>query len=579
MLDLENVGAELAEPGGDLPEHAGPVGDGQAERDDAVLALELAHHHRGQDPRIDVAAAQNEPDLAAAEALRPGQHRAQPGGAGALRHGLLQGQVGVDRALEMRLVDEHDLGDELAHDRQRERAHVLHGDAFRQRRPAERAILAAERVPERRIERRLDPDDLDRRRPGAGGDGVAGDQPAAADRDHQGVEVVRVLEHFQRDRALARDHQRVVVGMDEGEAALGGERLRAHLRLRHALALEHDLGAVRPRRLDLHERRGHRHHDGGRDAQPRGVVGDRLGVVAGGHGDHAPRPRGGVERGELVERAAVLERVGDLEILVFHMDVGAGQRRELGGRQHRRAQHLARDRAARRLDVRNGDAHRTLMPDLLPAGGTRPDGAKPRASCARTVYSPFAGGVKIASTAGGDSTMTDPRRIGVSIDVKPHAYDPAVNPELFEGVLARRFVAFLIDVTILAIPVMFAAVFIFIFGVITLGIGWALYWLLSPAAAIWAICYYGYTFGSPASATIGMRVMDLEMRTWYGAPAYFVLGAVHAIVYWVTVSFLTPFILLVAFFNHRRRLLHDMLVGTIVINNPARAQALRAPPP
>ena len=50
--------------------------------------------------------------------------------------------------------------------------------------------------------------------------------------------------------------------------------------------------------------------------------------------------------------------------------------------------------------------------------------------------------------------MTDPRRIGVSIDVQPHAYDPAVSPELFEGVLARRFVAFLIDVTIIASPVM-----------------------------------------------------------------------------------------------------------------------------
>ena len=67
------------------------------------------------------------------------------------------------------------------------------------------------------------------------------------------------------------------------------------------------------------------------------------------------------------------------------------------------------------------------------------------------------------------------------------------------------------------------------------------------------------------------------MRTWYGAPAYFVLGAVHAIVFWVTVSFLTPFVLLVGFFNDRRRLLHDMLVGTVVINNAARAQALRAP--
>jgi uncharacterized RDD family membrane protein YckC len=168
-----------------------------------------------------------------------------------------------------------------------------------------------------------------------------------------------------------------------------------------------------------------------------------------------------------------------------------------------------------------------------------------------------------------------PRKIGVSIEVKPHAYDPIANPELFEGVLARRCLAFIIDVIIIAIPVVFAALFIFIIGLVTLGLGWALYWLLSPAAVIWAICYYGLTFGSPASATLGMRVMDIEMRTWYGAPAYFVLGAVHAIAYWFTVSFLTPLILLVAFFNHRRRLLHDMLVGTIVINGRNRADALR----
>jgi uncharacterized RDD family membrane protein YckC len=169
-------------------------------------------------------------------------------------------------------------------------------------------------------------------------------------------------------------------------------------------------------------------------------------------------------------------------------------------------------------------------------------------------------------------------RIGVSIEVKPHAYDPVANPELFEGVLVRRAIAFVIDVTIIAIPVLFAALFILVFGLVTLGIGWALYWLLWPATVIWAAVYYGLTFGSAASATIGMRVMELEMRTWYGAPAYFVLGAVHGILYWVTISFLTPLILLVAFFNERRRLLHDMLVGTIVINAPARAQAERFPP-
>jgi uncharacterized RDD family membrane protein YckC len=172
-------------------------------------------------------------------------------------------------------------------------------------------------------------------------------------------------------------------------------------------------------------------------------------------------------------------------------------------------------------------------------------------------------------------TDTGPRRIGESFELKPHAYDPAVNPELFEGVLARRCIAFLIDVLVITIPVLLAAIFIFIFGLVTLGLGWVLFWLLSPAAVIWAVVYYGLTFGSPASATIGMRAMDIEMRTWYGAPAYFVLGAVHAIGYWLTVSFLTPFVLLVAFFNHRRRLLHDMLIGTIVINNQARAEALR----
>ncbi|MGB9043047.1 MAG: RDD family protein, partial [Pseudolabrys sp.] len=84
------------------------------------------------------------------------------------------------------------------------------------------------------------------------------------------------------------------------------------------------------------------------------------------------------------------------------------------------------------------------------------------------------------------------------------------------------------------------------------------------------------TLGGPASATIGMRMMDLEMRTWYGAPAYFVLGAVHAIAFWFTVSFFTPFVLLVAFFNERRRLLHDILLGTVIINNAARASMLRA---
>ena len=173
--------------------------------------------------------------------------------------------------------------------------------------------------------------------------------------------------------------------------------------------------------------------------------------------------------------------------------------------------------------------------------------------------------------------MTDygPSRIGVSFDVKPHAYDPVANPELFEGVLTRRMFAFIIDLIVIAIPLVIASIFILLFGFVTFGLGWALFWLLSPASVVWALVYYGFTLGGSASATLGMRVMELEMRTWYGAPAYFVLGAAHAVVYWVSVSMLTPFILLVGLLNARRRLLHDMLVGTVLVNNPARAAWLQ----
>jgi uncharacterized RDD family membrane protein YckC len=155
-------------------------------------------------------------------------------------------------------------------------------------------------------------------------------------------------------------------------------------------------------------------------------------------------------------------------------------------------------------------------------------------------------------------------------DFQPHAFDPLSQPELFRGVLTRRAFAFLIDLVVLSVPVILAVVFIALFGVVTLGLGWALFWLVSPASVIWALIYYGASLGGPHSATVGMRMMDLQMRTWYGAPSYFVLGAMHAVAFWVSVSFLTPLVLLVGLFNGRRRLLHDIVLGTVVINSSVR---------
>jgi uncharacterized RDD family membrane protein YckC len=160
--------------------------------------------------------------------------------------------------------------------------------------------------------------------------------------------------------------------------------------------------------------------------------------------------------------------------------------------------------------------------------------------------------------------------------VQPHAFDPDFEPELFRGVLVRRAFAFLIDLVVLSVPVILGYAFIAVFGLFTLGVGWALFWLAWPASVIWAIVYYGASLGGAHSATIGMRVMDLEIRTWYGAPGYFVLGAMHAVLFWITVSFLTPLVVLVGLFNGRRRLLHDFVLGTVIINSSVRSPISQA---
>ena len=160
--------------------------------------------------------------------------------------------------------------------------------------------------------------------------------------------------------------------------------------------------------------------------------------------------------------------------------------------------------------------------------------------------------------------------------VPPHAFDPQLQPELFRGVLTRRVFAFLIDLVVLSVPVILGYIFIAVFGLITLGLGWALFWLAWPATIVWAIVYYGASIGGPSSATVGMRVMDLELRTWYGAPGYFVLGAMHAVLFWLSVSFLSPLVLLFGLFNSRRRLLHDIVLGTVIINSSVRTHAASA---
>ena len=67
--------------------------------------------------------------------------------------------------------------------------------------------------------------------------------------------------------------------------------------------------------LPLDRRRIGRHDNGGGDAEKTGRFGYPLRVVAGRHGDDAPRPLGRSQRRDSVVGAAELERTGALEVL------------------------------------------------------------------------------------------------------------------------------------------------------------------------------------------------------------------------------------------------------------------------
>jgi len=166
--------------------------------------------------------------------------------------------------------------------------------------------------------------------------------------------------------------------------------------------------------------------------------------------------------------------------------------------------------------------------------------------------------------------MSADPRFGAATGFGPRAFDPVVNPELIRGVLSCRLVAFLIDVFVIALPIVAASIVIALLGIVTFGLGWLLFWPLYSFAAVWAILYYGFTLGGQHSATVGMRAMGIEMRTLSGEPANFLIGALHPVLYWISISVFFP-ILLVGLFNGRRQLFHDMILGVVLINGPARA--------
>ncbi len=310
-------------------------------------------------------------------------------GARPLHHRLLDLQQQVDGALHRVVGDGDQLVDVGVHQRGGHGARDRHGDPVGHGGAARRRDVAADGAEHRRPALALHPDHHDVGTQGLGDDGHPRDEPTATDRHDQRVDLGVVGQQLEGHGALAGHDGGVVVGVDQ-RAALGGlDPTGLGGGAGEVGAGQHHAGAEHLGAVDLHERGGGRHHDRGVDAEPHGVSGNGLGVVAGGHRHHARHLRArrrvlGHQEGEAVGRAALLERRGELQVLVLEDDrqahhvaegLGPGAGRPLDG---------TGDALGGGLDVGQGDgvggAHRgrrlmvasTPAPASAATGGAAP---------------------------------------------------------------------------------------------------------------------------------------------------------------------------------------------------------------
>ena len=142
------------------------------------------------------------------------------------------------------------------------------------------------------------------------------------------------------------------------------------------------------------------------------------------------------------------------------------------------------------------------------------------------------------------------------------APDPRDFPELYEGVLWRRMLAYFVD--LLCIGALGVGVWL-VFAVLwllSLGLLGPLLWFLF---GLLPLTYHTLLLSGRHSATLGMRCFDLELRSVSGARPGFWQALAHTAVFYATIAMTCSLVLLVAFFTRRHRTLHDFLAGAVMV--------------
>ena len=140
--------------------------------------------------------------------------------------------------------------------------------------------------------------------------------------------------------------------------------------------------------------------------------------------------------------------------------------------------------------------------------------------------------------------------------------DPAAFPELYEGVLWRRVLAYFVDLMCIGAVMLGVWIVFAVLWLLSLGLLGPVLWFLFGLVPL---AYHTLLLGGRHSATWGMRLFDLELRSVTGERPSLLQALIQTALFYVTVGVTGSLILIVALFNRRRRTLHDLLAGTVMV--------------
>lgn len=144
--------------------------------------------------------------------------------------------------------------------------------------------------------------------------------------------------------------------------------------------------------------------------------------------------------------------------------------------------------------------------------------------------------------------------------------DPVRDSQFYAGVPLRRLAAFVIDSVVIFLLWVVGVFVGFLFTVLTAGAGGVVAMLLFLGTGF----AYRWMMLSYRSATLGMMASGIEVRRATGEKMDNQTALLHTLAYFVTFWF-APLMLIgwvLMFTEPHRRAMHDIPLGTVVINRP-----------